>query len=844
MDGDNRQSILVIDDDEAVLLSQAGYLEDLGYTVRCASNGEQGLALFRSDPPDMILCDLRMPGIDGLEVLRAVRRESPDMPFVIISGMGVMKDVIEALRLGAWDYLPKPFDDFSILRHTVEKMLDRVRLMQQNRRYQEQLEGEVQRRTADLEKANRELRHEILARQERESTLRLINRRLSLMIESTRSLTRHANIDLLGLQVLKEFAGSMDAEGGSLFLRREDQLVCICSLDQRHVPDTIPLPPHPRSVFSRVLESGTAVMIGNIESRSNTSPSGWDGYRSGALLAIPMTDSKGQVFGIVSLHNKTSGPFTRHDLDLGTLMASFCYETFRATLAFESMQESKTRLSTILSCLQAGILLVDTKSGLVTEANPKALEMIGATAEEVIGHPAKAFISDPRDSQGNLLRRSKNGYETFESTLVRMDGHHLPVLRTIAIIELKGQHHLVENIIDLSQHKKMDDERRQLKRHLIRAQKMESIATLAGGIAHDFNNILAAIMGNAELMEMDEVARGDKELAKRLDSILVASRRARELIARILSFSRPSRQAAESIRLDTIIRETAKLLNASLPSTISIRLEIAPGCDAIVADPTQIHQVLMNLCTNAYHALQEQGGEICIALDQVSTGKTSPGHLVDLAPGEHLCLSVSDTGGGMEPWVLEQVFDPYFTTKEKDVGTGLGLSVVHGIVKSQGGTITVHSEKGKGSRFDIYFPCDDHIENFRPLEARAMQQGKERILLVDDEPPLVDVMAQMLTKLGYHVRLETNPLQALAAFEKNPQDYDLVLTDLTMPKLSGTAMAKQMVAIRPGLPIILFTGNGELVTEKLLKQSGIRRLLIKPVALPELSQIVRDTLDG
>jgi len=369
---------------------------------------------------------------------------------------------------------------------------------------------------------------------------------------------------------------------------------------------------------------------------------------------------------------------------------------------------------------------------------------------------------------------------------------------------------------------------------------MEAIGTLAGGIAHDFNNILSAIFGYSEIALF---SIPDKNRARdNIDQVLKAGYRARDLVKQILVFSRQGDLEQKPIQIQYVVKEALKLLRASLPSTIEIQQNISTKPGSIMADLTKIHQVLMNLCTNALHAMQEDGGILEVGVQDVRLG-VSESKKLGLTPGGYVVLSVKDTGCGMDRDTRERIFDPYFTTKEKDVGIGMGLAVVHGIVKEHGGAIAVDSEPGKGSLFHIYFPkiVDDAKREEKAVS--PMPEGTERILLVDDEKQIINLGRILLQKLGYQVTTKTCPLEVLDEFKTHPDDYDLVITDFTMPKMTGDRLAEELMAIRPDIPIILCTGFSERITEETAMDIGIKGFVMKPIVIREFAEIIRNVLD-
>jgi signal transduction histidine kinase len=373
--------------------------------------------------------------------------------------------------------------------------------------------------------------------------------------------------------------------------------------------------------------------------------------------------------------------------------------------------------------------------------------------------------------------------------------------------------------------------------------KIQAIGTLAGGIAHDFNNILFPIVGYTELT-MDEVPE-DSAARKNLEEILKAAHRAKNLVQQILTFSRQSGQEREPIRVQYVIKEALKLLRATIPSTIEIEHHLDENCGAISGDATQIHQVIMNLGTNAYQAMQESGGKLEISLTEVNITYADTIERVGLKPGRHLQLKVKDEGCGMEPAVMDRIFEPYYTTKSHGKGTGLGLAVIHGIVKNHGGDIIVDSELGMGSTFYVFFPVIDEtdVQTKTPTFTTAAK-GSERILLVDDEAQIIDMEQQMLEHLGYKVTSSTDSQKALELFTRNPEDFDLVITDMTMPHMTGDRLAQKLLDIKPKIPVILCTGFNEAITEEKALSMGIQKFVMKPVVKNELASTIRAVLDA
>ena len=378
---------------------------------------------------------------------------------------------------------------------------------------------------------------------------------------------------------------------------------------------------------------------------------------------------------------------------------------------------------------------------------------------------------------------------------------------------------------------------------LLQSQKMEAIGTLAGGIAHDFNNILGGILGYMELAQRRHVATDHQESAY-IEGAIQGIHRASDLISQIMTFSRSEEQKRKPVEMNPLIKEALKLLVATLPSIIEIRQNILSSQRPILADPTQIHQIIMNLCTNAAHAMKENGGILEVSLRQVAFESHDPLPHNDLkADVEYEMLIVRDTGYGIDKEIINRIFDPFFTTKNPGEGTGLGLAVVYGIIRNHGGAITVESNPGQGTAFCVYIPTIPPMEEEIDEESSAIPGGKERIMFVDDETSLTEIFKIQLEYIGYSVDVYNDPLVALDAFKLNPSHYDLVITDMTMPRMMGTVLAARLSTIRSDLPVIMCTGAIDNIDQNYLHRCGICKMLLKPISIEKLAQEIRQVFD-
>ena len=393
---------------------------------------------------------------------------------------------------------------------------------------------------------------------------------------------------------------------------------------------------------------------------------------------------------------------------------------------------------------------------------------------------------------------------------------------------------------EIEEKKRTAEAMAKMEKQLQQAQKMEAIGKLAGGIAHDFNNILAAIIGFSELAR-EAMKEGSLERSN-LDEVIAAGSRAKELVGQILMFSRKADQKKKPVRMGQVVGEALRLIRSSLPSTIEIRHNIASNA-VVMADPSQIHQIVMNLCTNAYQAMRGMQGVLEVTLDDVE----GMGEIKDtgVAWKPYVRLTVSDNGQGMDEAVRERIFEPYFTTKEMGEGTGLGLAVVHGIVEAHGGIIQVESAVGKGSRFMVYLPREKSCPASMLQDKESpVPCGKEHILILDDEPGIINMLRQVLETSGYRVTSACGSLQGLDIFKRNARGFDMVITDMTMPSMTGADLAKEMLHIRPSIPIILCTGFHERMTGMQAREMGLSALVMKPYGKKEITRLIREILDG
>lgn len=515
------------------------------------------------------------------------------------------------------------------------------------------------------------------------------------------------------------------------------------------------------------------------------------------------------------------------------------------------LKKSEQKYRTILDSIEDAYYEVDLIGNIVF-FNHSVLRMLGFEESELKGKNYRELVDD-NDRKTifqtfNYVYNTGNPVKAFDWRLIRKD-------KTICHVETSVSLHkdqynepigFLGIIRDLTERKEGEKRRRELEAQLHQSQKLESIGTLAGGIAHDFNNILFPIIGYTE-MTIEDLPK-DSPLRDNLDKVLKAADRAKSMVRQILSFSRQSSgQFTEPVYIEPVVKETTKLLHNTFPSTIAINVNISEPQSRVSIDLSQLNQVLMNLCTNALHAMEDQASgslDISVATCRLNANETPPDR--NLMPGEYLRLRVSDTGKGIDPNHLEKIFEPYFSTKPQEKGTGLGLSVSYGIIKNAGGSITAGIAPGGGACFDVYLPIVDgdttiskeSADYFSPLPT-----GSERILLVEDEHRIAELEKQMIENLGYQVSPRTSSIEALEAFRYNPGRFDLVITDQTMPNMTGMELAKEILSIRPDIPVIICTGFSEKVTMDKIQSIGIKAILTKPIPKSDMALTIRSALD-
>jgi len=578
----------------------------------------------------------------------------------------------------------------------------------------------------------------------------------------------------------------------------------------------------------------------------------WEFWREKAIrhgfassISLPLIAESEPIGALVILARDTGAFNNQAVFLLEGLAENLAYgiATIRMNSERMKVRQERKLLASVLEQANEGIMIFDGE-GIIKYVNPAINKIAGHDQGEILGRNIRELQADGEKQKfyeviWDTINKGENRFGNFVFSGVNSD--RVEINATIwAVSEESGTSSYAMLIRDVSREV-------QLERQLRLAQKMEAIATLAGGIAHDFNNNLASIITCAE-MARDDTVEGTP-MRELLDVVLRAGYRGRNLVKQILTISCQEEQERQPVYVDQVVDECLQLLRASFPKSIEIQLNFAEDLGLVLADPTQIHQIIVNLCTNAAHSMREKGGVLEINLNNIDLDADAAQIHQDLHAGQYLRLTVRDTGNGMSRDIIERIFDPFFTTKGKAEGTGLGLSVIHGIVKNHHGAITVSSVPGHGSTFHVYLPRIDNARKVVLAEAPSRTpQGHEHILFVDDEEDVAFGCQRMLARLGYQVTVANSGPMALELFRSDPDQFDMVFTDLTMPNMTGKELAKEISVIKPGLPIILCTGLGAKspngMTSDDLRKFGIREMIQKPLSKGEMARTIRRVLNG
>jgi PAS domain S-box-containing protein len=924
MTAPNLGRVLIVDDEVELMTALCESLTDQSYEALGRTSAQEALALLQEEDIDLLVCDLMMPEMDGIALLRAALNIDPHLVGVIMTGHGTIQTAVDAMKVGAFDYVLKPFRLQALL-PVLARALQVRRLRMENVQLRETvaiyelgqaiacpldtntilhkvIDGALQQVNGDeaaimLPTSDSEELFVAVVRGQNQETL--LGTRVSMAHSVMGWVARHrepltvpgavsdlpftpqhtcADFTTLALPMLTggKLMGVLSVSAArrrpftlgqvkalsiltnlaATALENATLYTQVCQSEERF-----------RSVTESAIDAIISTDTNGIMLSWNHGAQRLFGYARDEMVGQPLTmlmparyrgsclDGLDRVVatGQQCLVGKTLEVhgLTRDGEEFPVELSLSSWQTGASTFfgviirditerkqAEEALRQSEAHYRALVEGSLQGIVIAR-QDGTRVFANTALARMLGYEApQELVGgslwdHVAPEDVPRLRTSFEARLwaRRSP---ERYEHQAVKKDGTRLWVESLVSPMTWDGTPAALETSIDITERKRLETQLRQ-------AQKMQAIGTLAGGIAHDFNNILSAILGYTELA-LDEVEQGSAVWNK-LQGTLAAGRRARDLVQQILAFSRQTELTRVSIQMHLLVEEALTLLRAALPSTLMIRPIIDRHAGAVLVDPTQMQQVLINLCTNAAHAMREAGGTIEVRLEPIEIAVDALAIPPDLKAGAYVRLTVQDTGHGMEPEILERIFEPFFTTKSMGEGTGMGLAVVHGIIANHGGAITVESTPGQGSTFAVYLPRSDSPSTAALPAEEPIVGGNERILFVDDEATLVHLGKATLQRLGYQVVVCTSSSEALETFRAAPHSFHLVITDRTMPTLTGEELVHKLRQIRPDIPIILCTGFSHPVTSEQLRALRVDAFLLKPVMADEWARMIRQVLE-
>ena len=769
-----------------------------GHVVLEAANGQEALATIERERPDLIVSDLLMPVLDGFGLLKKIKETEGlcDIPFIVYSSVYTGSNERQlALSLGADGFLVKPLVPDALWQGIEEIMValpEKGSVRTISAEHQNFLEKYAVMVAARLEAKVRELTatQQDLAEKEQKYRCLFSSMQDAILILDMNREVIDANQPALRRQLGYELEEIVGREFCSLFQNQEEAQELqgkICTDD----------------LLGQAMEEGQGTVLKQ------------DGTAIVCRISVGrLLDEKEEVTGRIVMARDVSAQIEAEQ-EIGRARQEW-EQTFDSIDDIVTLQNEDMRVKRINA---AGVEFFGKDAGALEGSI--CYELFRGISEPCLGCPLTDNLAD---------------FHHYSAEIHHERLHRTFLLSATPVVDQNGQN------IGIAHFAKDITEKKEVEKQLRQFQKLEAIGTLAGGIAHDFNNILTAIVGYTQFLTLELEPGSSAE--KDAQEVLVAANRAKDLVQQILSFSRSGEQSFHPLRVQSIVKEALKLLRASLPSTIEIKQEIDENCPLVQGDATQVHQIVMNFCTNAYQAMQPTGGVLSVRLTREILAVKSIPDWPGYVPGPYVQLEVSDTGCGITKENLEKIFEPYFSTKSIGEGTGLGLSVVHGIVKIHSGHLTVVSEPRKGSCFTVYLPIiEEQVELPVPETGTATAQGRERVLVVDDEKMLVSMETRMLELLGYTVDGFAGSVEAWEAFCANPDRYDLVVTDMTMPKMTGLDLVRRIRELRQDLPVIMCSGFSEHINEKVLREVGVRYYLAKPMSQAELGNMARRALD-
>ena len=898
--------LVAIDDHQENLTILQGVLDEYlpEYEFMSSVDPYEGLEIIKKELPDGIILDMQMPELNGIELCRKVKENeaTSHIPIILITSHSTTSKLrIEGLSAGADDFISRPIDNTELVARI--KVLMRIKRVEDElRSVNLNLDRTVQKKTQEL--INSEERYRSLFENSKDAIcftnpqgqfIDINNAAIELFAYSREELLK---MDVITLYENKEDKKRLRDEIESngfvkdfeVKVRRKDGLLLDCLVTSsacksksetiyEHILRDITELKKAENALRESQNKYQMLVDNSYDIVYSVNPDGIITFISPQISRFGYTPEEVTAkyysdFIPSEQKEKVVDNFERglkHDTSLPSTFQwkgkegnRFWVEVVGKTVSDTAgnvisqigvMRDvtERVKIDEILS--KWAHIFENTGSGIgVFMADTETLDMInpafsrihGYKTDELIGKPLRDLFTtgSQADVMDQLRILRKEGHVVFESDNIKENGAVFPAFIDITSVrDADGKiMYCVLHVQDISDRKRAEKERAKLEGQLYQAQKMEAVGTLAAGIAHDFNNILEAILLNTEFVQSNITT--DAINTEMLQDVVTSVDRARKLVQQILTFSRQTEVSKRPVKLSPVIKEVLKFMKASLPSSLNISHRLRTENDMVLADPMQIHQVLVNLCNNSAFAMKKLGGDLTIAVDEVFFDHTTVDSRFHMLQGRYVELLVHDSGEGIEDSEMERIFEPFYTTKNVNEGTGLGLSVVYGIVKNHNGEILVDSSPGKGTNITIYLPQYSGETVTETIHFNALVGGVERILVVDDEVTLVKILNSILTDLGYKVTAVTDSLEALHVFEKSPDSFDLVITDLTMPNMDGAVLSDRMVKINSDVPIILCTGFHELADLESKEYANIKTVIKKPISTAILSKVIREILDG